>query len=266
MDHLKGSSIQRTAAVIMLIVGIALMGYFVIWCTGILRWSFNIGLLFILISSVLLLNQSIMLFLNKHYLLLKRFGILRKVVFVTFISFLIVFISIEGLVIHSSINSDEDIKAEYILIPGAEVIKDRPSRVMLNRLKKSLSYIRNNPGAKIIVSGGKSSEDVYSEAEVMKRYLVNYGVEENRIFKEEQSINSYQNIYNTIKIIDSIGSLEDYKIMIVTSDYHTFRCKMIAKSFEIDAYSINVPTHYSVVPICFMTEFFSVIKAVSQIM
>lgn len=255
----KSRKILGTA---LIVFGLFLVVYFLIWSTGILLWSFDVAVLFILLLGLLLILIGAMMRQGKSILFLIKNKPLRVLIRLTFVIFIFSFIVIEGLVIYDGFVSDENVYADFILIPGAEVVNDRPSRVLLHRLERALDYIRNNPNTLIIVSGSKSPEDTLSEAQVMENYLVEHDISKTRIIKEEKAKDSYQNIKFSIELIPnySISNNSDIKMMFVTNNYHLFRMRAIASSLGIEAYGIPVPIHYSVVPICFSREYFSVIK------
>ncbi len=175
--------------------------------------------------------------------------------------FAVSFIVIEGFMIQTALSSKENIKADFVLIPGAQVVDDRPSRILLHRLQKALSYLSKNPDATIIVSGSKGPDELYTEAEIMKRFLVESGIHENRIIKEEKATNSYENIKYSRQIVEQVSNTSDPKVVIITTEYHLFRMVALAKGQGIRAYGISVPVHYAVVPICYTKEYFSIIKA-----
>lgn len=79
--------------------------------------------------------------------------------------------------------------------------------------------------AVIIVSGGQGPSEEISEAEAMRRYLQKQGVSENRIIKEEESTSTQENI----KYSNAIMHSENSKVIIVTSDYHMYRAKMLGE-------------------------------------
>ena len=65
----------------------------------------------------------------------------------------------------------------------------------------------------------------------MKKYLVEQGISEERILVESQSTDTNENLDNAKGMIEANSgmSLSDLKVKIISSDYHCFRAKMIAK-------------------------------------
>jgi uncharacterized SAM-binding protein YcdF (DUF218 family) len=156
-------------------------------------------------------------------------------------------------------------KADVVLIPGAKVDGSHPSSILKSRLVESIVYIRKNPKVYVIVSGGEGKDERFTEAEIMNKFLLkNKVVDKNFILKEEKSIDTYENIKNSILIVKRKNIINP-KLMIITSEYHTFRVKMIAKSLNIRAYTIPSHVSYELLPVCIINEYFSIIKMFLQI-
>ena len=87
---------------------------------------------------------------------------------------LLVFCIVEGCVI-SQMHADGRGGLDYIIVLGAQVRKDGPSPVLKYRLDKAVEYLNENPDTVCIVSGGQGSNEPWSEAEGMARYLQEKG-------------------------------------------------------------------------------------------
>ena len=59
----------------------------------------------------------------------------------------------------------------------------------------------------------------------MRKYLVDHGIDDNRIIKEDKSTNTKENFDFLMKLVD----LKDKKVGIVTNNFHAFRAGKIAK-------------------------------------
>jgi|LSQX01.1.fsa_nt_gb uncharacterized SAM-binding protein YcdF (DUF218 family) len=257
---LKGLGTKKMWGVLLSGLGMMCIVYFIIWTTGVLYWSFDISLLFILLSGLSLVYSGILLAFEKNPLFFIRRRFLRKAVCVAIAFSILSFVVIESIIIYTSFCYDKNTDVDFILVPGAEVVNDKPSKILWQRLQGALSFAVENPETIIIVSGSIGQGDTYSEAEVMKRFLVENGIDEERIIKEDKAVNSYQNVKYSKEAIESIGEFNVPKMLIVTNGYHVFRMKMIAASMGIDAYGLPVTVDYAVIPICYTREYFSIIK------
>ena len=103
-------------------------------------------------------------------------------------------IVIEGLIITvgNKIETKEEI--DYLIILGAGLYWDRISPSLHERLKVSQEYLEENKDVKVVVSGGQGPNEKFSEAYAMSAYLLEYGIEKDRIILEDQSRNTLQNL------------------------------------------------------------------------
>ena len=114
---------------------------------------------------------------------------------------------------------------DYIIVLGAQVREDGPSVVLKYRLDAAIDYLNENSDTVCIVSGGQGVNEPFSEAEGMAEYLMENGIDENRILLEDKSKNTVQNIQNSKEIME-----ETYNgVGIVTNNFHVFRATQIAK-------------------------------------
>lgn len=114
---------------------------------------------------------------------------------------------------------------DYIIVLGAQVRDDGPSVVLKYRLDAAIDYLNENPDTICIVSGGQGVNEPFSEAEGMAAYLLEKGIDENRILLEDKSKNTVQNIQNSKALME-----ETYNgVGIVTNNFHVFRAVQIAK-------------------------------------
>ena len=90
----------------------------------------------------------------------------------------------------------------------------------------------------------------------MKDYLVSKGISENRIFMEDKSVSTQQNLSYSREIIGK-NNLSD-NITIVTDGFHQYRAEMFAKKQGIETYSISGYTTWWLVPTYWVREWFAI--------
>lgn len=115
-----------------------------------------------------------------------------------------------------------------VIVLGAAIYDDRPSPMLADRLDAAARYLEDNPAAVCIVSGGQGHDEDYPEATIMKRYLVDKGIDETRIWEEASSTNTYENIEFSADIIRKQGLSET--IVIATQEFHQYRSQEMAKN------------------------------------
>lgn len=119
---------------------------------------------------------------------------------------------------------DTNMNYDYVIILGAGLEGDQVSQRLRIRLDTAIEIIKEK-NIKIIVSGGKGPDEEISEAEAMFRYLIKNGISKNRIIKEDKSTSTQENI----KLSDTLMKMDNPNVIIVTSDYHMYRSKMLGK-------------------------------------
>lgn len=112
------------------------------------------------------------------------------------------------------------------IVLGCRVYGERASLSMVERLEAAYDYLIEHPCADCVVSGGQGEGEDISEAECMYRWLVDKGIDPSRIYKEEQSTSTEENIAFSQKVIDENGLFQ--KVVIISNDYHLYRAGMIA--------------------------------------
>lgn len=164
------------------------------------------------------------------------------------------------------------IMSKVIVVLGCSIgnaidIKNIPLMLRM-RLEKCLEVIGQliNQREKYIViasGGGSYKQTGRSESSIMKRWLVEHGVDEKLILEENQSMNTYENARNTADMLRffrdhpthdgtinyssddpiSIGSIVMGKL--ITSDFHIERSELLFKCFlpeiEFECIGANTP-------------------------
>jgi uncharacterized SAM-binding protein YcdF (DUF218 family) len=136
-------------------------------------------------------------------------------------------------------------KANVIVVLGCQVKGERPSRMLRRRLDAAITAMNDNPDTLCIVSGGKGDDEKISEALAMKNYLLEKGMDSDRIIMEDKSTSTYENIQNSLKILDELGMSHD--MTIVTDGFHQYRASLIAKAQGVEnvtAYSAYTEPRY----------------------
>ena len=128
--------------------------------------------------------------------------------------------------IKKKIQSNKD----YMIILGCQIKKDGTLTPLLKgRVDRAIEF-RNEQlettGKDLIFvpSGGKGNDEVISEAEAMKKYLLEQGIKEKNILTENKSKNTYENIKFSNKLINN----KKVNIGFSTTNYHVMRAGLIA--------------------------------------
>lgn len=153
---------------------------------------------------------------------MKRFLIIAASLFIWFIIHT-VFIMIDGL-------NDELKPVDAAVVLGNKVeVNGQPSERLKARLDKSLELYVGGYFTYVIVSGGIGKEG-FDEAKVMKSYLLDKGIPEEKIIEDNNGYNSYMTAQNTSKIMDE---LELDSVMVITQYFHVTRTKLSFRQMEM---------------------------------
>jgi vancomycin permeability regulator SanA len=157
-----------------------------------------------------------------NFVFIKRFLIVVASLFIWFLIHTTLVI-IDGL-------NDELKPADVAVVLGNKVeVNGQPSNRLIARLDKSVELYNGGYFTFIIVSGGIGKEG-FDEARVMKSYLVDKGIPEDKIIEDNNGYNSYMTAQNTSKIIDD---LELDSVMVITQYFHVSRTKLAFRKMDI---------------------------------
>ena len=169
--------------------------------------------------------------------------------------FWIAFLTVEFRII-SVIKSRSKMEPDWIIVLGAQVRGTKITDSLSRRLDKALEYAEKFPRMRVIVSGGQGPGEEISEAEAMKRYLVENGVDEERICCEDRSVSTRENLRYSRKYLDA----DHDRIGIVTNDFHIYRASLIARQEGYKKLSLIPASSNPVFQLNYLVrEFFGVI-------
>ena len=155
---------------------------------------------------------------------------------VLFISILIAY---SAYTIWSFSQEDQLVHSDAAIVLGAAVWGDQPSPVFRERINHSISLYKNGYVKKVIFTGGKRSENDYTEAEVAKDYAIENGIEEKDILIETKSRITEENLIYAY----DIALMNKLKTFTIVSDpLHMKRAIFIAKDIGMQAYSSPTPS------------------------
>lgn len=154
--------------------------------------------------------------------------------------------------------NDELEVCDVAVVLGNKVeLNGKPSKRLQGRLDKAAELYENNYFVYVIVSGGTGKEG-FDEAVVMREYLIEKGIPDDKILLDSNGYNSYMTAKNTKLIMDE---MEFDSVMIITQFYHISRTKLAFEKMGIEniysahASYLEVRDIYSVV-----REFFAYYK------
>lgn len=155
-----------------------------------------------------------------------------------------------------AIQEGDDKKPDAVIVLGCQIRGDRPSRMLRIRLDTAIDVLNENPEAVCIVSGGQGSDEDYTEAEIMKKYLIEKGISPERVIEEGGSATTMENMHNSKLILDDLSI--DGNICFVSDGYHIYRAGLIARDCGLDAYGVPAPTEGRFITSYWVREWLSI--------
>lgn len=120
---------------------------------------------------------------------------------------------------------------DCVIVLGASARSGSPSLMLRDRLDLAYELYESGYVKKILVSGDHMYDD-YDEANVMKEYLMDLGVEEADIFMDHAGVNTY----TTMRRAQDVFLVES--CIISTQEYHLYRAVYIAENLGIESTGI----------------------------
>jgi uncharacterized SAM-binding protein YcdF (DUF218 family) len=134
--------------------------------------------------------------------------------------------------INSYGRSIKPVKSDAIIVLGAAVVgEDQPSPVLQERLNSALTLYRQHYAPVFILTGGQGEGERITEAEASKRYLESKGVPSAVMYLDNQSKNTWENLFNAKQIMQKQGM---HTAIIVTDYYHQERAQLYARELGMD--------------------------------
>ncbi|MCM1157046.1 MAG: YdcF family protein [Bacteroidales bacterium] len=248
---------RMTKSVLFAAAAFSLAYFVLLMCTIGAAYRFNyvwllMGLCFLGLAVVIALS-------GKAVEKLPR-GVVAAVNGIVFIGCLL-FVIVEGLIIGQSLKEPKE-KADYLIVLGAKVNGTQPSKILEYRIEKAYTYLKQNPDVRVIVSGGKGSDEDISEAQAMYNGLVERGIEKERIYREDKSTSTKENLDFSKSCMEEIGlDIEKERVLIVTTDFHVLRAVGIAKKAGYrNVEGLAADSVWYLVPTNYVREFLAVVK------
>lgn len=134
--------------------------------------------------------------------------------------------------INSYGRSIKPVKSDAIIVLGAAVVgEDQPSPVLQERLNSALTLYRQHYAPVFILTGGQGEGEPIAEAEASQRYLESKGVPSAAMYLDNQSKNTWENLFNAKQIMQKQGM---HTAIIVTDFYHQERAQLYARELGMD--------------------------------
>ena len=137
------------------------------------------------------------------------------------------FTVLETMVVRGSFADESDAPVSAVIVLGAGVNGETPSLTLRTRTDAAAAYLEEHPDVPVVLSGGQGPGEAITEAECMRRALVRRGVDESRLYPEERSTSTQENLRYSRAILEELGVDPAQRVAIVTSDFHLCRARLM---------------------------------------
>jgi uncharacterized SAM-binding protein YcdF (DUF218 family) len=247
LKRIKLSSVN----IILMMFGIFVSLYFIFIS---ISWRrFDVFNFLVTLTGVLLIILSFKA--NLIITLIKKCPkLVQYLIKIFFICFILSFVIIQSIIIFNMRNTSKP-GADYVIVLGCQVVGEYASLPLLSRGYTAIRYLNKNPETRVIVTGGQGVGENISEAESLRRLLLENKIDKDRIFLEDKSKNTRENFIFS----NELYNLTDKNIIVVTSDYHMFRALSVAKKLKYKNVSgLPSRSQRSVLPAFLLREYVTI--------
>lgn len=178
-----------------------------------------------------------------------------------FVYFLCMLISAQICCIYSAVREPQYNK-DFIIILGCKIRDDgTPLPLLRGRVDRALRFYRTQlektgKQARFIPSGGQGADEVISEAESMRRYLMEQGIDESLILPESRATTTLENMRFSAEIAQKNAPEEKApNLVFSTTNYHVFRSGILSRKAGLKAAGIGAKTKWYFWPNAQIREF-----------
>ena len=123
--------------------------------------------------------------------------------------------------------------ADVILVLGAAEYRGRPSPVLRARLDHALELYNRKLAPRILTTGGKGGDPVFTEGGVGRSYLTSRGVPSEAIIVESEGESTVQ---STAMAGEIMRRMELHSVIVVSDGYHIYRVKKMLEFRGLKVY------------------------------
>ena len=158
---------------------------------------------------------------------------------------------------------------DAIIILGCQIKKDGTLTNLLKaRVDRAIEFAKmqmENTSKDIVFvpSGGKGADEIISEAEAMRNYLLAQGVSSEKILIDDKSVSTYENIKFSNNVIQE--NIPNATTAFSTTNYHVLRAGSIAYNQGVNLEGIGAKTKTYFWVNAFIREFIATIVSEKKI-
>lgn len=121
---------------------------------------------------------------------------------------------------------------DCILVLGAAVRGNTPSKMLQDRLDVAISLYKKGVAPKLLLSGDNGQVN-YNEVKVMEQYVLHAGIPGKDVFLDHAGFSTYETMYRARDVFMVRSAV------VVTQKYHLYRALFIGKSLGLDVLGVS---------------------------
>lgn len=112
---------------------------------------------------------------------------------------------------------------QVLIVLGAGLHRDQPSKLLAYRLDKAYEYAAAHPEVIVVTSGGQGRDEWVPEGQAMRDYLIAKGLEPGRVLAECRSTSTEENFAFSLALLREYGYDETTPVAYVSNAFHCYR-------------------------------------------
>lgn len=134
-----------------------------------------------------------------------------------------------------------------VVVLGCQVSANGEPTVMLrDRIDAAYRYLSEHPESRCVASGGQNDNEPISEASCIRNTLVARGIHPDRIYLEDRSRSTEENLTFSAELIRKEGL--PTRVAIASDNFHQLRAAVWARRGGLDPWSIGCVTWWPLSP------------------
>ncbi|WP_028545504.1 YdcF family protein [Paenibacillus taiwanensis] len=151
---------------------------------------------------------------------------------------------------------------DFVIVLGSGLLGDKVPPLLASRIDTAIAFYRKQEKVTtppiLILSGGKGSDELVSEAEAMQAYAVSKGIPLEHTIQENRSTNTLENMLFSKQIMDEWGA-DRYNSIFTTNNFHLFRAGLFARAAGLSSQGIGAKTALYYWPNAMIREYIAVV-------
>ena len=163
---------------------------------------------------------------------------LRRTVCVVLVAVLLALGTILTLMGIRAAHHPDGTQSVTVIVLGCQVRSDgTPSRMLRDRIQSAYDYLSTHERAVCVASGGQNNQEPTTEARCIRDTLVSMGIAPGRIYLEDASISTEENLAFSAEVIRREGLPTE--VAIASDNFHQLRAGVWAEKDGLTPYSLG---------------------------